>query len=447
MSDGLDLDLVTLSGRLMRREVSAVAVVEGCLNRIQRLDEKLNAFRRVDVDRARAQAKVSDARTQRIGPLDGIPIAAKDNIGIEGLVTRSGLGLRDELPATADADIIRWLRDAGAIILGHTNMHEGALGATTDNPHYGRTHNPWRYGHTPGGSSGGSAAAVAARLCPLALGTDTMGSIRLPASYCGLAGYKPGRGQIDNGGIEPLCKSLDQVGPISRSVADLGLWCEALTGSNPAANSVDLRALRIARLTNVDGVDIADDVRAAFDDLLTMLEHAGVDVMTRTLQPCDLGGIRLAGLLVIEAEAAAYFRQSREHYPNAFSPGFGRLLDYGATADEDRIAKAKTLIADVNDKANALFEETDLIIMPTAPQAAFSFDDAAPSNQADLTALANIVGAPAVSLPVGLDQNGLPIGIQVIGPKGTDSQVLAASAALEDMIDFQLPDMPRGDWP
>ncbi|MEM9626806.1 MAG: amidase [Pseudomonadota bacterium] len=442
----MDLDLVTLSHRLTRREVSAVELVDACLARIENVDPLINAVREIDTPRVRAAAHESDARKDRLGPLDGVPITAKDNIDIEGLVTRSGLGPRSETTASDDADVIRRLREAGAIILGHTNMHEGALGATNDNLHTGRTHNPWRQGHTPGGSSGGSAAAVAGGLCTIALGTDTMGSIRLPACYCGLVGYKPGRRQISNDGIEPLCKSLDQVGPITRSVADLGTWCEAMAGLNPTRNEVDLRTLRIARLANVDDVDMAVDVQATFVDILTTLSQDGVDIAVRDLPGCDLGITRRDGLLVIEAEAAAHFQEDRKRYPNAFSTSFEQLLEYGAAADADRLAKAEMIIDQVEKELDAMFRKTDLLIIPTAPQTAFSFDAPVPSNQADLTALANIAGTPAVSLPIGVDQSGLPIGMQVIGAQGTDDMVIAAAATLEKMIGFELPTLPRGDW-
>ncbi|MDH3659520.1 MAG: amidase [Alphaproteobacteria bacterium] len=438
----MDLDLVTLSGRLTRREVSAVEVIEDCLERIEQVDPAINAFAHVDIERARDQAKASDARKHRLGPLDGIPIAAKENIDIEGLVTRSGLGPRAERPAKRDAEIIARLRAAGAIILGHTRMHEGALGATNDNPHSGRTHNPWRHGHTPGGSSGGSAAAVAARLCPLALGTDTMGSVRLPAAYCGIAGYKPGHGQIDNAGIEPLCREMDQVGPIGRSVADLRFWYEAITNSK--VDDVDLRALRIARLANVAKADIADDVAEAFKSVLRRLDRAGVQVSARTIDGHDPGRVRRAGLLLIEAEAAEHFQDDRERYPTAFSESFTKLLDYGADVSSERLADARKNIERVRNGFDALIDTVDMLLMPTTPQTAFSFDAPIPSNQADLTALANFAAAPAVSLPIALSRDGLPIGLQVIGRCGADAMVLAAAAALEVMLDFRLPELPHG---
>ena len=443
MSELANLDLTVLSAKLAIREISAKEILESCVRRIERFNPAFNVFRQVDVERARAQAKASADRKRRIGPLDGIPIAVKDNIDIAGLATRSGLGPRDERPADVDAEIIGRLRAAGAIILGHTNMHEGALGATNDNPHYGHTHNPWRHGWTPGGSSGGSAAAVAARMCPLALGTDTMGSVRLPAAYCGLVGFKPGWGRIANAGIEPLCRQLDQVGPMTRTVADLRCSFEIMTGLRPPAIDVDLRTIRIACLDSIDQIDLGNDVRAAFDDALVKLANADIHVSRIGCQGCDPGKARRRGLLMVEAEAASYYRPDREHHPTAFSGAFTELLDYGASVGEDRVVDAERVISDVGRRFDALFETVDLLIMPTAPQTAFAFAEPAPSNQADLTALANFAGAPAISLPIAASPEGLPVGIQIIGAKGTDSAVLSAAAALEEIFEFRLPDLPR----
>ncbi|MGI9502116.1 MAG: amidase [Geminicoccaceae bacterium] len=444
MNDVTRYDLTTLSAMLARRELSALDLTDACLARIEQWNPVLNAFRHIDVGHARDQANAADARPHRQSPLDGIPIAAKDNIDIEGLVTRSGIGPRAEEPATEDADVIKKLRAAGAIILGHTNMHEGALGATNDNPHDGRTYNPWRIGHTPGGSSGGSAAAVAARLCPLALGTDTMGSIRLPAAYSGVAGYKPGLRQISNLGIEPLCRTLDQVGPIARTVSDLCLGFETITATSPT-DEVDLRAQRIARPTFIDEIEIEDEVRKAFEGVLRIIESRESDVSPVVIDGYDPGQTRRAGLLLIEAEAADHFRDDRARFPSSFSDMFATLLDYGAGADGERITKANVLITGVRRAFDAVFEVADLLLMPTAPQTAFSFDHRAPSNQADLTALANFAGAPAISFPIGLDREGLPIGLQVIGARGSDARVLAAAAAIEILVDFNLPDLPRGE--
>ena len=439
-------DLVTLSDLLARRTILSLGICfEACHQRIERWNPMLNAFRHVDLEGAKEQAEASDARKHRLGPLDGIPIAVKDNIDIEGLVTRSGLGERGKRSAQKDSTIIHRLRSAGAVILGHTNMHEGALGATNDNPHFGRTHNPWRQGFTPGGSSGGSATVVAASLCPVALGTDTMGSIRLPAAYCGIAGYKPGQGVIVNTGIEPLTRNLDQVGPLAGSVADLRLLYAVLAERQPSAPDTDLTHMRLACVDNVDQVDLSDDVVLAFADVLHMLTGQGIEVTKITLDGWDPGKARRAGLLLAEAEAADHYRSDRDRYPSAFSKAFAELLDYGANAKSDRLINAEKTIRRAGRMFDSLFQTADLLLMPTAPQTAFPFDQPTPSNQADLTALANFAGAPAVSLPIALAGNGLPIGLQIVGQRGADRVVLDAAAALETMVGFHLPDLPLGE--
>ncbi|MEM7043721.1 MAG: amidase [Pseudomonadota bacterium] len=428
------MDLVTLSRRLAEREISAVMVVEACLDRIERLDPDLKAFREIDAEGALAAAHQSDQRSHRLGPLDGIPIAVKDSIDIEGWVTRSGFGARSEQPAACDAQVIASLRKAGAVILGHTNMHEGALGATNDNPHTGRTHNPRRHDHTPGGSSGGSAAAVAAGLCPLALGTDTLGSVRLPAAYCGVAGYKPTRELIDNRGIEPLCKRLDQIGPLAGCVADLLVAHQTLTGQTLDKRVPDFEMLRIGCLVDCAGVSLDDDVRRAFENAVYRLRQAGAEIHDLSIDGLDAGPIRRAGLLLTEAEAADHFAADRMSYPDALSSDFSALLDYGENADADKLDAANELIGTTEHSIDALFDQIDLLVLPTAPQSAFCFDEAAPPNQAELTALASIAGTPAVSLPI--PSTDLPVGLQLIGRRGADERVLRAAAQMESEFGF-----------
>lgn len=428
----MDLDLVTMAGRLRQRGISAVGVTEACLARIGRFDPTLNVFRHVIADDACDQARSSD---QRSGLLAGVPVAVKDNIDIAGLVTRSGLGPRHEEPAAQDAEIVGRLRAAGAVILGHLNMHEGALGATTDNPHYGRTHNPWRVGFTPGGSSGGSAAAVAARLCPVTLGTDTMGSVRLPAAYCGVVGYKPSHGLLSNDGIEPLCAKLDQVGPMARSVADILLLMEALSRRSASPMTTELNGLRFGRLAEFDKVLLSDDVRRAFENSLYRLHQADVDMRDVSIEGLQPDKLRRAGLLLAEAEAAEHFAEDRARFPGAFSADFTAMLDYGAKAGAAKLAEAERLVDQTGSAFNALFDNIDLLIAPTAPQTAFSFDEDAPANQADLTALASIAGAPAISLPI--PSADLPVGLQLIGRRGADVLVLRAAELLESDLSFK----------
>ncbi len=437
MSDSLGLDLITLSERLRRHEVSALDVMEVCLARIDRFDPSINAFRHVFKKEACEQAELCDGSR----PLEGIPVAVKDNIDVAGQVTRSGLGPRGEKMAERDADIVERLRAAGAVILGHLSMHEGALGATTDNPHYGKTHNPWRPGFTPGGSSGGAGAAIAARYCPLALGTDTLGSVRLPAAYCGVVGFKPTNGLLSNVGIEPLCEELDQVGPLARSVAGIRLLMEALNSSWRSPEGIDLKAVRFARLAEFDKVALTAKVHDAFEDALERLSRCGVPVSISKLGGYDPDKARRAGLLLAEAEASKHYAEDRRLFPDALSPSFAALLDYGAKAERTRLCDAANVFEYVKDGFDFLFEGIDILIAPTAPQQAFAFDEEAPANQAVLTALANIAGAPAISLPI--KSTDLPVGLQLIGRRGADAMLLAVAEEIEDLLEFQLPDLPQ----
>lgn len=431
----MDLDLVKMTRLLQQREITAVEVTAACLDRMRQYDPALKAFRQVRSDEALAEAAASDRRGERLGILDGVPVAVKDNTNVVGLVTRSGLGARGEQAAERDADIVQRLRAAGAVILGHLNMHEGGLGAITDNPHNGRTNNPWRLGFTPGGSSGGSAVAVAAGFSPIALGTDTLGSVRLPAAYCGVVGYKPSHGRLINDGIEPLCRRLDQIGPIARSVADLRLFMEALEGKRTPSRPIDLDELRIGRLREFDDVVLSDDVRRAFENSLYRLTQAEVittDVSIEGLQPHRL---HLASLLLAEAEAAHHFVEDRQRFPDAFSTDFATMLDVGARAEKKKILEAEQLIANVREKFEVLFEGIDLLITPTAPQTAFSFDAKVPNNQVNLTALANVAGAPAISLPI--PSVDLPVGLQLIGRRGADDLLLQAARSMERDLGFE----------
>ena len=313
-------------------------------------------------------------------------------------------------------------------------MHEGALGATNDNPHTGRTHNPRRHGHTPGGSSGGSAAAVAAGLCPLALGTDTMGSVRLPAAYCGIAGFKPTRGLLANDGIEPLCRRLDQVGPLAASAAGLALAFEALTGRALPARLPEIEGLRLGHPTDLDSLDLDDDVRRAFENAVYRLWQAGAAISELPIAALQPGRLRRAGLLLAEAEAAAWFAADREHHPAALSGEFCALLDYGAATDRSRLDEAERRIEQGKGDVTSLFETIDLLILPTAPQTAFPFDEAVPPNQADLTVLASVAGLPALSLPI--PSADLPVGLQLVGRRDADDLVLGTAMRLECELGF-----------
>lgn len=441
MSDVMDLPLVALAKRLGDDSLSPKAVTEVCLRRIKRLDPILGAFAGLDEDGARCQAAAAcNRRERRTRPLDGVPVAVKENIDVAGLVTRNGLGPRTEKPAYRDADIVARLREAGAVILGHLAMDEAALGGTAENPHGRRVENPWRPGFTPGGSSSGPAVAVAARLCPLALGTDTLGSLLLPAAYCGVVGFRPSHGWLDNAGIEPLAKHLDQVGPLTRTIGDLMLMLDGLGCLAKPKRLRDLSLLRIGRLAEFDYVPFDDDVRRAFENACHRLTQAGVGLQEVHLPGYDPGRAARAGWLVTEAEAAASHVTDRDTYAAAFSGALKARLDRGAGATAGQLHEAATLIDDVRGCYDSLFDSIDLLIAPTAPQSAFAFEADRPANQMDLTALASLARAPAISLPI--PSADLPVGLQVMGRRGADDRLLDAAYLMEEELSFKGMDLP-----
>ena len=456
MNDLTALPIGAASGRLARGEISSSDLADAYLARIAALDPALTCYLATRVEEARAEAQDSDARRargERRGPLDGIPIALKDNIDVAGVPTTNGMGPRAETTPARDAEVTRRLRAAGAVILGKLNMHEGALGGTTDNPHHGRTQNPWRLGFTPGGSSGGTGAAVAARLCAAGLGTDTMGSVRLPAAYCGVAGLKPTAGVVSARGVVPLSWRLDTVGPLARCAADLGLMLAAMAGFDPEhPGSVEapggpigaipggeaLAGVTFGIIKSLDRVEMDLDVRREFDRSIEIVEGLGGSIQRIELPGHDPAVARRAGLLVCEAEGAVIHERDLAAWPSAFSPGFRRMLEYGRDVSGARLVKAERAIEIAGFQLRRALRQVDLIASPTAPQPAFAFDAPVPAGQADLTAIANFAGCPAVSVPCGLGRTGLPIGLQLIGPPFGERALLAAASAFETACGFAL---------
>ncbi|MGI9450854.1 MAG: amidase family protein, partial [Geminicoccaceae bacterium] len=258
---------------------------------------------------------------------------------------------------------------------------------------------------------------------------------RLPAAYCGVVGYKPTTGLLSNVGIEPLCGWLDQIGPLARSVADIRILMEVLCDRPAGALTTELGELRFGRLVEFDEVELSDDVRRAFENAVYRLHQADVEFQDVSIEGLQPDRLRRAGLLLAEAEAAEHFAEDRVRFSSAFSDSFTAMLDYGAGASSEKLDEAENLLEHVRKKFNALFANVDLLIAPTAPQTAFSFDDEAPATQADLTALANIAGAPAISLPI-LSAD-LPVGLQIIGRCGADALVLRAAELMEHDLNFK----------
>lgn len=400
--------------------------------RIERFNGALNAF--------------IDATPDPVG--DGLTWAAKSNIAVAGLPLTAGCAAYRDRIAAGDADVIKRIRASGGAVLGTVNMHEGALGATTDNEAYGRTRNPWSLERTPGGSSGGSGSAVSAGLCDVALGTDTMGSVRIPAAYCGVQGHKPSTGLVPDDGVVPLSTTLDHVGPLARDVETLWQAMHVLAdwGEAPTLVPTELSGLKIGVWNGGGDVALTPAVETGFKAALTLFRETGAHLQAFAPPVYDYSRSRRAGLLVSEVEGAL------EHGVTAtgerlegLSDTFYSLLHWGVKQDDAKVDSAYAHIADVHRAAADIWNDVDFVIAPTAPQEAFTFETSAPANQADFTAWADFARLPATAIFTGLGADGLPLSLQVIGPEGCDRETLRAAAALEAL--FGRPPMPPGfEW-
>lgn len=417
---------------------------------IERINPQLNAYVDQRSGLSQEQAHMADRRRRDgvIGRLDGIPLAMKDNFDIAGWPTRVGLPGRGRAVRT-DAHVVARLRASGAVLLGKTNMDEGALGTSTDNPHFGATHNPHRHAYTAGGSSGGSAAAVAAGLAVAAIGSDSLGSVRIPASYCGVYALKPTHGEISARGMVPAARRLDAVGLLARSVDDLTVLLQVLAGYD--ADDARSRRRRVALalpdwepgnlragvIPDLAAIGVEADVIEVFDKAMDKLQHALGDRRAVDFSDWDFAHMRRTGLLLMEAEMLGTFASDLADSKYPVSNHFREMLDYAGSktaADyvvADRALDAATL------KMRRLFCQVDVLVIPTTPQGAFPLDGPAPDSQADLTSFASLAGCPAVSLPMGTLPNGMPVGLQLIGARGSDLRLLELAAACASTLDAE----------
>jgi aspartyl-tRNA(Asn)/glutamyl-tRNA(Gln) amidotransferase subunit A len=434
--------------------VQAGRLAEVHLHAIERINPGLNAYVGLSPALTLEQARSAELRRRDgvIGRLDGVPIALKDNFDIAGWPTRAGLP-GPGVPATHDSHVVARLRASGAVLIGKTNMDEGALGAVTRNPHYGATHHPQRHGYTAGGSSGGAAAAVAAGLAVAAIGSDSLGSVRIPASYCGVFALKPTQGEISARGMTPAARRLDTVGLLARGVDDLTVLLQVLAGYDAddprsrrrrvALSPPDWEPgkLRCGMLPDLSALGVQQDVIDVFDAALAKLDRELGECRKVDFDDWHFARARRAGFLLMEAEMLGTFAAQLADTEHPVSPPFRHLLDYAARksaadyAAADRVLDAATL------KMRRLFAQIDVLITPTTPQGAFPLDGPVPDTQADLTSFANLAGCPAVSIPMGTLPNGLPIGMQLIGARGSDLRLLELAAVWSATLDAA-PDYP-----
>lgn len=437
-----------------------VGVVELCatyLDAIARLDPQLGAFVDVRPALVREQAEAAERRRRDgvLGRLDGVPIAVKDNLDIAGWPTSAGLPGRRARIAQHDSHAVARLRAAGAVLLGKTNMDEGALGAATRNPHFGPTHHPLRRGYTAGGSSGGSAAAVAAGLAVAAIGSDTLGSVRIPASYCGLCALKPTHGEISARGLVPAARRLDAVGLLARSVGDLTVLLQVLAGYDAddprsrrrrvalAPPDWEPGRLRAGMLPDLAAAGVEPAVAAVFNEALARLEYELGERRTVDFSDWDFGRTRRAGLLLMESEMLGTFAEDLADAAQPVSMEFRRMLDYARGKSAADYVVADRLLDQATLKARRLFAQIDVLVLPTTPQGAFPLEAPAPANQADLTSFASLSACPAVSIPMGTLPDGMPVGLQFVGPPGSDLRLLELAEVCASTLDAA-PEFPVG---
>jgi aspartyl-tRNA(Asn)/glutamyl-tRNA(Gln) amidotransferase subunit A len=458
--DEANLTIAELAPLLRRRELSASELVKACLARVGARNPILNAFVHVDAAGALRAAAAADEAIGRggwQGPLHGIPLAVKDNYLTAGLPTTAcSRVLAGYVPGT-DATAVARLRAAGAIVIGKTNMHEWAYGGTNEVSAFGPARNPWHPEHITGGSSGGSGAALAARLVPAALGSDTGGSVRIPASACGVTGLKPTYGRVSRHGILPLSWSLDVGGPMARSARDLAILFAAMAGAdeNDVASVSPrflafhhhperaLRGLRIAVLGD-DAVATAPEVATPVRTALATIENAGGVLKEASLPGIDLGMIAWKAIMMAEATAFHAHYLATRHAD--YAPGVRIQLEAGRLISAPDYLKAQQYRVEFNRGVQALFAAADIVALPTLPVPAPRIgQDRVMLNGREITSqdamtyacwIANLSGLPAISLPCGFSSNGLPIGLTLMGSADSEMRLLSIADAFEELSDW-----------
>jgi aspartyl-tRNA(Asn)/glutamyl-tRNA(Gln) amidotransferase subunit A len=447
------LTLQQASDLLQKREVSSVDLTQACLARIERYDKAINAFITVTPEKALAQARAMDAELandKRRGPLHGIPLALKDNIDTAGVRTTAASALFADRIPKEDAEVARRLKAAGAVLLGKLNMDEFATGGTA---FFGPAHNPWKHDRTVGGSSGGSGAAVAAEFCYGALGTDTGGSIRYPAAFCGIVGFKPTYGRVSIRGIIPLLWTLDHCGPMCRRVADAALMLQALAGYDPEDTTcadvavpdyvaglntpVSTLRLGIPRTQFYEKLDpeIAAAVTTALGELRKLTASSTDVELPATLSLPSLG----------VAEAAAYHATWFPRNSWLYQPSLRKALEQAGKQSAAEYALARREVDRLRREIGKVFQDVDLLITPTVKKPPRTIAEIKklmeaekPTQQMELdnASVFNVFGLPTLSLPCGSTKGGLPIALQISGPAFGESRVLALAQAYDQATDW-----------
>jgi len=434
---------------LRQRKISALEMTDECLKRISADDARLNAFILVMADEARAQAREADAELaagRDRGALHGVPISIKDLFDIRGTATTAASRVRAGHVASRDAAAIAYLRHAGAVLIGKTNLHEFAFGTTSEESAFGPVRNPLDPARSPGGSSGGSAASVAAGMALATLGTDTGGSIRIPAAACGIVGLKPTLGELSTDGVVPLSTTLDHVGPLTRTVRDAWHMFEALQGREAGRPLTvpPLAGLRFAipRKYFCDLLD--DDVRAACDRSMDALTRAGARVDEAVIPHADVTAP--VYMHISFAEAAAYHARLLETVPELYTPPVRLRLEMARYVLGEDYVRAMNGRAVLTGEVDAALAGYVAILLPTMPIPAPRIGEHSVGVGGQmlpvraltlrLTQLFNVTGHPALSLPCGTTRDGLPVGLPLVGARHHTDVLLRTALAVESVLSY-----------
>ena len=450
-----------LSRLVQRKEVSPVEIVDAHLARIEATERVLNSFITLLPEQARAAARQAEAQIRAgnyLGPLHGIPVGLKDLFNTGGVRTTSGSRIFDTFVPAQDCTVATRFREAGAILLGKLNMHQLAYGPTGENPDYGHMHNPWNPELITGGSSGGSGSSVAAGQCTIAMGTDTGGSVRIPAAFCGIVGLKPTYGLVSRHGLTPLSWGMDHAGPMVRTVEDAALTMNAIAGYDPkdvasarvelpdytTALTGDVRGLRVGVPKEYHEAPLDSQVAQAVRDAISLLDEMGATVIEVSFPMFSLS--QALSSAIVMAEAAACYRDLLVQDGDKLYPPVRLRLEAGLFITAADYLRAQQARSHFNRQARQLLREVDLLAGPTEPitapkllEARVQVGEHTVGTAAALiqyTRPYNITGSPAISIPCGFSDAGMPIGLQLAGRPFDELTVLRAAHAYEQATDW-----------
>lgn len=450
-----ELSITQLAAAFRKGEASPVEATQVCLDRIARLDGGLNAFLTVTGELALSQAKAAQEALARgeAGVLVGVPVALKDLYATRGIrTTAHSKVLADWIP-DEDATATVRMREAGTVLLGKLAMHEFAFGGPDKESAFPPARNPWNPDHIPGGSSSGSGTALAARMCFGSLGSDTGGSIRNPANFCGVAGIKPTYGRVSRHGVVPLSWSLDHCGPLARTVEDCAILLQAIAGHDPldaASARVDVPDYRAAIGASVKGLRLGvprswfdegegvdPEIVAAFEEALRALKDAGVSLVDIDGKP--FGEARAANMTILIAEAYAYHEPNLATQPQNFGPAVLNRVREGAMLSAADYIQAQRARATVSQLVGAVMTQVDAVVSPSGPRTASAFATHDPDGTykvPSFTNVFNLTGLPAMSIPCGFSSAGLPLGLQIAGRAFEEPTVFRLAHAYEQATDW-----------